>query len=417
MPSTHQTYESPAAFAEDSDLDTDELLTEFLSSHDDGQPDDELVIGIELEYPRSKVGETTMKHAGRQTIHEDWRDRSISDLGYGNGRGERLSDIGGEITYDSTVGAEFISSKLTPSGGDQWYRDILDYAKHDWGVPFEPTGSLSNGPSAGLHIHMSPISQDQAESLYNLSQKPWMRIFAGTSLAEDIGHYNPFRDSSYCRFGGFAAGNNGAVRSRNISEGHWEWRLPEPMTAEHFRLLMEFLDRWYDDPGRAKEWARARVFGEDDRITSFRRAYEIGPDTFIPDSVETESGLEPLRVARAPHPESVQFFQNVRDNESAPYIYRVVLADGGDKEHYYAFQTHTLSGTQEITQVDSSEGPIEIRPESILHAEDLDYITDSSNSAAATAVREALESPLDVQTGNSPARRAEATDLIGEIIA
>ena len=280
----------------------------------------ELNLGIEVEYPTSQTHETTYELAAEGS-HE------IED-------GVRFGFApAGTVGYDLTAGVEVTSNVLNvdddnPAG---WYRDAI-YELNQY-APFEPCGvttdSDRSASTIGLHIHLSELSEDEAETLYEFSTQPWMQLFACSSITPDTEQV--FR-SSYCRLSGFNNGRSSAVRYDSRGQNHYEWRLPEPMTPEHFELVVEFLEKFkFESPEAARDFAQELVQDGDKRLTSFKRAAEVGVE-----GLADETGMETPDVRR-PLPNSRgQFYNAVKVDNSMPYIYVVDFEYGNT---YYGFHS------------------------------------------------------------------------------
>lgn len=239
---------------------------------------EEVRIGVELEYPKM-FGDEKFKKFGKFTNastgipQDDWASS-------------------GEITYELIGNQTYGTEIRTPNGGlpidevEDWYRGVLNEFAEKTGKRMEPVGLMS-GTTAGLHTHISPLSREQAQTLCDFSKEPWMWVFACSTLAEGhalnedqpvatvlrskLAEEAPY--SNYCRMK--YGGSHSFVVNRRFDDHH-EWRLPEPMTTEHFEILMEFIRRFIEDPDRAENFARSLVSSGDERLTSIRRAKEIG---------------------------------------------------------------------------------------------------------------------------------------------
>lgn len=295
----------------------------MLSDH---TPDD-LIVGPEVEYPVAQGDSTSFTQPADDSNDFKSEYQREHDTAWA---------AGGSLVYDGTVGAEISPRSGIPTGrARDWYRETIEYAE-DFGYPHEPVGRIHQGGStAGLHIHLSPISEEQARRLFDMSREPWMKVFVCSSLHEEYSssrpYYKVFR-YNYCSFGdGFGDGN--AVRPRASRNGHYEWRVPEPMTVEHFDLVMEFLERFVRDADDAREWAVGLVEDADERITAIKRAREIG---LTDEQFESD---EEATILRSPNVQTSGFFREVRDDPSTPYIYHVKVADSS----YYAFKTTRIS--------------------------------------------------------------------------
>lgn len=256
---------------------------------------DEIRAGVEIEYPLS-TGVKFQSSGGdsRRVGHEM--------------EGIIEHDLGGEVTTERIGGRDRGTELRTSDGGipfeyiEEWYVGVLDEVNERTGHEMEPTG-LYESTSAGIHFHLSPISESKAKDLYRLSQEPWMHVFCCSSLAKTNARNQPFDKypvmrsgdggvSNYCRMD-FSRGHSSVVNQRGRSRDmHYAWRLPEPMTREHFGLLVEFVARFIEDVDGAAEWAHDLVMSGDERLTSIQRANAIGADILVsPDKNEVTNLL------------------------------------------------------------------------------------------------------------------------------
>lgn len=274
---------------------------------------------------------------------------------------------GGKITSDISVGAEIVSG---PDEGDYggipieeaagWYDDTI--AAINDRTTHVPVGLMnSSNQTAGLHIHFSHPNTDEvrdfAEWLYNRSRDDeWLRVFACSSIADQNGAATAqvFRGDRHCTFNGFGHGRPNAVTEKNPSRGHYEWRMPEPMTVENFSLMMEFLERAIDDRDAAVEWASELVYGGDSRLTSVQRAEATGFDSYEPPT--TIDGLQVVRgVSHGVH----AFYNSVYERSDMPFAYRVHTEDGRFADTYYLM----VSNTRAPSDWDVPEGYSHVFPD------------------------------------------------------
>jgi len=132
------------------------------------------------------------------------------------------------------------------------YHGVLEAISSVDDVDFNPCG-IYGETTAGIHIHVSPITTGQAESLVNVSKRPWLQVLCGISICiEDGAVVSPVLRSqantehsstNYCRMK-LGQHKHCVVNSRE--SGHYEWRLPEPVGGTNFSAVMEFLDRFLD---------------------------------------------------------------------------------------------------------------------------------------------------------------------------
>lgn len=255
---------------------------------------------------------------------------------------------GGRITSDISVGAEIVSGPSPDELGgipildaSDWYADTISriqrYETH------VPVGLMNNSSqTAGLHIHFSHPNttevRDFAEWLYNRSeQDEWLRVFACSSIADRGGPTTGqvFRGDRHVKFNGFGQARPNAVAEKSAANGHYEWRMPEPMTTGNFELLMEFLSRAVHDRDAAVEWASELVYQGDTRLTSVARARSIGLDSYEP-----PTNIDGLQVVRGKSPDTHNFHDFVYDSPAMPFIYRIHTEDGRFNETNYMLVHH-----------------------------------------------------------------------------
>jgi hypothetical protein len=358
-----------------------------------------LRIGPEIEYPASPEPRTTFEAGGRNVR----RAREWAREHFGNAN---TSIAGVETTFgtDGTVGAE-----IRPNTGngilyrnvDEWYDELIDVMERDFGEALEPVGRMGDGGStAGYHLHLSPLDEDTARTLWEWSQEPWMQVFVCSTLV------GPDRNnttaavyrgehSGYCRLNDFDSGRYNAVHRVGRGSDHYEWRLPEPMLPDHFALVMEFLQRLYfDGADEARSFAQELVANADERITAFRRAREIG-------IVERLGSDNPIRLTmtRTPSLENAEFFQRVRSAASAPYIYRARRHD----EEFYVFVSP--SG---VEYTDDSSG-VHVEHETVLRTDGLDEVTDDD-------ILDDIMGQLDERRAVRPLDPSTQTDATGYLV-
>jgi hypothetical protein len=328
---------------------------------------------------------------------------------------------GGSITSDISVGTEVVSG---PNPGElggipieyapEWYNDTLDtielYRDH------VPVGLINTSDqTAGLHIHFSHPDthevQDFAEWLYNRSRDDeWLRVFACSSIADQHGQETAqvFRGNRHVKFNGFPARRPNAVAEQNRASGHYEWRMPEPMTRENFELLMEFLTRAVEDREAAVDWASELVYGGDSRLTSVQRARATGIETYEPPTT-----IDGLQVVRGESTETHPFHDAVYSRSDMPFIYRVHTEDGRYEDTYYLMVRNslpTLSSPPEgyghlFPDGDTDRWVIEDSGDGGLRVTDSE--TQSDIIEAANAATDDSEPPLET---------TEATDVLMEAL-
>lgn len=308
---------------------------------------DNLNVGIEVESP------TLPGTVGSDDKYRSWG--SKSDRLYRQLAEEFGSDPharpewphGGQVTSDVSVGLEVHSAPEGQTNGGipvdeakDWYPETLDLIE-EFGTHV-PVGKMTHdSQTAGMHIHFSlddhEAAREFAEQLYDVSQKEWMQVFVGSSIAELGGPTTAevFRGTRHVSFGG-ELGHGNVVQRR--TPGHYEWRLPEPATRDHFPLVMDYLYRLADEgPDAANEWAKELVYSADSRLTAFTRAEAIGTETFA----GSIPALDDYLVSREEDGSTGDFFETVYRRADLPYIYKVEVDDAGFASTYYALTTMT----------------------------------------------------------------------------
>lgn len=294
--------------------------------------DSNLRLGIEVEYPGMDRGDTLYVDRGRST----------NDL---SNEVTMPSSIGGRAVYDGTVGLEVVSDRLHTEDSVNWYRDVIEHVEEEYNTPYQPVGLMRRGSTAGMHIHLSPLSNSQARRLFEISQEPWAQVLFCSSIAntQETGSWPVFRGGSYCRMN-YASSRYDCVNHR--SGDHYEWRLPEPMAPEHMEIVVKFLRIFETSPEEAVRYAQAVLDSGDDRVTAIKRAEAVGMD------------IERVpQVGREPVADDGGFYQEVAERWDAPQIYRVSL----DEDDYYAFESD-FNGTFEVDGV-------EVGSDVVVHAE------------------------------------------------
>lgn len=323
-------------------------------------------VGLEVEYPRASG--------------DRWANRGRDSSNLCNQVRDGRWPLSGRPTYDGTVGLEVVSDVLDAESAATWYQGVLDFVRDEYMEEYAPCGILTNGNTAGLHMHLSPLDHEQARTLYEWSQEPWMQLFVCSSVSEDEAPtYRVFR-SNYCNMT-FNSGRYSCMNNRGGN--HWEWRLPEPMGRDHIELVMDFLSLFAEDMEMAKEFAKEKV-EESESITSIRRAQTIGEDV-----------LQPVSVVREPNPTTREFYQEVRESNSMPYIHRVDLDDSS----YYAFHS-TLDDTFEV-------GDVQFDRNTVLDAANLRPIRDGN-------LQNQVESAIE--NWQETSRNPETTQYLKEVL-
>jgi hypothetical protein len=240
-------------------------------------------IGVELEVPFTPENQPKGKSKGVP-----------SDVTVTDNELHRPS-AGGEITNEliSTKPAREYGLEIrTPDGGidlsaiRRWYRRAWNEVEDRFGREIEPTGFFGDG-TAGLHVHLSPLNESQADSLFELSKDPYVQVFCSSSVAGFTPDEGKKRDIPVVRPGGHCQlpdkrrNNHDCCvnKHRSGGEGHYEWRLPEPMPPEHFDKLKHFLVAFLEiGPRKARNYAEREVKDGSDTITAIRRARNVADD-------------------------------------------------------------------------------------------------------------------------------------------
>lgn len=328
-----------------------------------------LRIGIELEYPGRRDNDELFVSRGRGTS-------GLSDI--------PIPRSDANATYDGTVGLEVVSDVLDLEDAAFWHADIIDHVEAEH-VNYQPVGLMSNGNTAGLHLHLSPLTESEARQLYEISQTAWAKVLFCTSIANENGEaaWPVFRGGRHCRMN-FSDGDRYACVNRR-GGSHYEWRLPEPMMPENLEVVATFLRLFEQDPDHAIQYAQEILDDGDERITSIQRAEATGMDI---DEVPT--------VRREPSPDDPQgFYESVASRWDAPEIYLVEV----DGNHYYAFETSF--GTFEVDGLEVGNGDV-------IYADGLDYVSDEEE---ARVVNQAFN-----RRNAESSRRTEATEELKKIV-
>lgn len=332
----------------------------------------ELNLGIELEYPKRSPGDEKFSSRGENTRSEQ---ESISSLPL------RLE---ANPVYDGTVGLEVVSEQISPVDAENWYRDVVDYVEAEYNAMYEPVGILKNGNTAGAHIHISPLSEDQARRLYEISQQPWAKVLFCSTIAngEDGAAWPVFRGGRHCRME-FRGSRYACVNERR-GDGHYEWRLPEPMSPEHMGIIAKFLYIFEADPDVAIQYAQELLDDGDERITAIKRAEAVGMDI---DNVPS--------VTRAEAPDDPEnFYSKVADSWHLPTIHRV-RTEGTD---YYILESE-IEDTFKVSGIEFSDGDV-------LYADSLEHADSAESNRIWRAYQQRSENT----------RHTAATDELTKII-
>lgn len=361
------------------------------------------VVGTEIEYPIAPNNETTFTEPGQYS--GNIRDTLRREFEWPNA----------QVGNDPTAGVEVRNIEpVSPMRLAEWYEESISKMKRV--AAFEPTGYANgsgNASSFGLHIHISPLTEEQARGLFNLSQEPWFKPFVCTSIVSGNEEtYQVFRNR-YCPMNintGPHSSNDCVTYVENIPDqngDHWEWRLVEPMTIENFKLLMRFIEILQTEGIEAAgEYAKHFVQSADTRVTSIRRASEIGLVEQLQDEDE-QVVIERAPYATSDNVESEAFFESVVNNVYAPYIYHVTQGDN----HYYALFSESFENERTF-RLESDDGvfdEVELRANGVVNAETLDIITDSNT---VEQVQQHVEDHRNSIETDNDATKTEETDAI-----
>lgn len=268
----------------------------------------DLSVGLEVEYP------------GMNSSDEKYVNRGRGTSGIQSEMHGLPSHIGGRPVYDGTVGLEIVSDILNPVDARGWFEDVIDYVREEYNTDYQPTGLMGSGNTAGLHVHISDLNNQQARTLFELSQEPWMKVLFCSSIANEDGEatWPVFRGGRYCQMN-FDDDRYSCINYRG--GGHYEWRMPEPMTPGNVEIMMRFLSLFEEDPDLAVQYAQELLDSGDDRITAIKRADATGMDIIGEPTVAQEPASS--------DPEG--FYEAVADEWAAPNIYTVRL----DEAEFY----------------------------------------------------------------------------------
>ena len=336
--------------------------------------DSNLQIGLEVEYPISDgeqmVGRGEPSNGLLDRIH-NWP-----------------SEIGGRAVYDGTVGTEVVSDVLDIEDAESWYGSTIEHIEVEYGDRFEPTGLMTDGSTAGLHVHISEISRSTAQDLADISSEPWAQILFCSSIARNSNgslQWPVFRGGRYCDLQ-FGSGHYHVVNERG--GGHYEWRLPEPVLPEHVGIIMRFLDLFVQDRDSAIDYAQEMLDDVDNRITAIRRAEAVGMDIDERPTVARERFES--------DPES--FYDEVESTWAAPEIYAVELRD----DPFYVFDSDTLQSNAEF-----EIAGVTFTTDDVLYADSLEQVADPS-------VRDDVRAAY--RRDNQNPRETEATEELKKIV-
>lgn len=344
-----------------------------MTSFDFNTRESDLQIGLEVEYPIAQEGKR-MRGRGLSSNELQSQHRMPSNLP-------------GSSTYDGTVGLEIVSETMPIHDAPAWYASVINHVEDDYGEPFEPTGLMDGGSTAGLHVHLSSLTRSQARELYEISQEPWAKVLFCSSIASDGDDVSwpVFRGGRYCQMG-FGGGHYSCVNERHGS-GHYEWRMPEPMTRDHMEVMVRFLTLFEQNPELAREYAQDLLDSGDDRVTSIKRAEAVGMDLDgIPEVYRAPADTDPEN-----------FYETVSDSWMHPEIYTIEME--GDR--FYTFDTDLEGG-------DFNVAGVRFHANSVLHADSLTPVEDEE---LYDDVRRAL-----ANRGSDGRRETEATEELKKIV-
>lgn len=355
-----------------------------------------LRVAPEIEWPLSNSVEPTMTEYGRDS------NPALNHLQ--EYYGDRI-DPGGwttSVSVDSTVGSYGLELQprdiLTGIDAEQWFSDTLQFVEEETGFGYEPVGLMrqGDGSTAGLHIHISPLSRPMAEELWEMSLEPWMHVFTGSSIADDPLNARVFRGGQYCQLDQFDH-HRAAVRERG--QYHYEWRLPEPMTSTHFHQLIRMLDVWLaEGRAEAREYALDRIREDDSDVTAVVRAEAVGLRDNLMESID-------VSMSRTPHPQTVEFYDTVRMLDGAPYAFRAVLPDG-DYYYFHSFENADLEATVDDFGITVEHG-------TVLDAQTLDRVDELGDRLEHTLDNVGENDPFNPNE-ESNTIQTEATDFLLE---
>lgn len=248
-----------------------------LSEHREASPFDRLRYGLEFEVPFKADENRYLTGRGKPATEES--------TGWFRS-GDREMDYEWISASPSTYGWEARTTETKNIYGlCKWYRDAYkDIERH--GNTIEPVGYHGDG-TAGLHVHFSPLSEEQSELIRDVSREPWMRLLACTSVAafdhhgERLPKYHVLRGEdpdvrSPCPDDDIGGHGKRRVVAKRNGTGHYEWRLPEPMLPISFDRLIEVVSVLLTEGADEAEAFARKIFREHpDKVTAIRRARAI----------------------------------------------------------------------------------------------------------------------------------------------
>jgi len=362
--------------------------------------------GTEIEYPQVQNGNEMTTFTEPAHGSHGLRSQVRDDYGGSGGWPD------GYIGSDPTAGIEVRSDQLTADQLSQWYREsIVELSKYS---PHEPCGVSANSRAStiGLHLHFSGpgFSEAKARELYQLSSEPWFKLFACSSLArggQDT--YQVFR-SSYCGMRYTDEPSNACVNRAERGEDHWEWRMLEPVTPDHFDLVMEFMETLRNDgTDEARAFARSYVNDLDPRLTAVKRAQALDIEAEI-EAFDTDDMGSRYQIDRNPIDETSEFFNAVYNASAAPYIYRARDEETGNVYYVMDSDNYTSSDSFDI-------GGVSFDHNSVLNATTLSSAPRSEANRLREDVRAHRHGTNNSNSRFGSTRTSDATDALVERLA
>lgn len=204
-------------------------------------------VGIEFEVPLMGSGPEGAETAAQaDRLYSDARDEYNQRWPHG-----------GRVQSEHT-GIEIPSEQLDlHDDPTAWYRSTIQTID-EMGYEFVPTGYGQD--QFGLHHHISQLEREKAEAFEEVAEEPWLKVFCCTSINRNSA--DPWRHYGHRLIP--ARGRRG--------QGHYEWRLPEPMEPEQHELVIEFL-RTMETVGaeEAIAFAKEKVETFDQRLGAINR--------------------------------------------------------------------------------------------------------------------------------------------------
>lgn len=253
-------------------------------------------VGVEFEYPVAErprivpVSNALESYDLRYEVEDEWLLDHVPDVPNGHMTGDH---VGAEITSSPML--------LHTTQPEVWYNATIERAEQ-MGHPFAAVGRHES-TNFGLHLHLSPLTDEKAEALYELAQTDWARVFFCASVnsrgADPFRHggcEDPWR-ARWWNGGEYDArethdgemetttsilrgcGNRTDVSYNGDIGGHYEFRLPEPMLPDHFSAVLHFLRLLdVDGPERAEEYASELVYEANPILTPVQQYERLSND-------------------------------------------------------------------------------------------------------------------------------------------